>query len=478
VALAVMGTVTTRRELYPLQFADRRLDVFERHGVAVARKGRHHRRVAQGVDEARRAARVAEDGVEAAFLKDQPALRARDLETVLHVSARVGLRERREVEAQADALRELQQLRRVELLVELGLPGENDAQHLFLGGLDAREQAHFFEHPVAQVLRLVDDQQHLAIVGVLLDQEGIERAQHFRLLHLERREAELHQHRLQELDGRELRLVDLRNHHVLLELPQECLDQRGLAGTDLSRNDDEAIREPDGRFHVRLGACMVLAQVKEGGIRTEAERQILEFEQFEVHPIAPLGTPVGNSVRESRKQQKSGRAVRPQQPSQARVAARRRGFEDRAMADLPAGSRFLAIIMKVQITLGEPSFPRRQFPHEIDHRSVPQGLRAAQGPAENGAQMVFELARDSTLDGPVAGVVHARCHLVGQQVSAQHEEFHREDADVIEMLQQATHVPLRLGLQPAIGPRRHRMTQDPVAVCVGAKRVEGHRPGN
>jgi hypothetical protein len=43
------------------------------------------------------------------------------------------------------------------------------------------------------------------------------------------------EHRLQEFDRRDLRLVDLRDDDVLVELAQERLDQRRLAGTDLAR---------------------------------------------------------------------------------------------------------------------------------------------------------------------------------------------------------------------------------------------------
>ncbi len=116
------------------------------------------------------------------------------------VGAQVFARQRAQVETQADALRELHQFRRIEFFVELGLAGENDAQHLLLGGLDAGQQADFFEHLEREILRFVDDQQHLAAGRVLLDEEAVERGDQLGLLHLEGREAELHQHRLQEFD--------------------------------------------------------------------------------------------------------------------------------------------------------------------------------------------------------------------------------------------------------------------------------------
>ena len=112
---------------------------------------------------------------------------------------------------------------------------------------------------------------------------------------LERAEAELHQHGLQELDRRDLRLVDLRDDHVLLDFLQEGLDQRGLAGADLAGDHDEAVREPDRRLHVRLGARVDLAQVQERRVRAEPERQFPELEMFEVHASAPTATITGSA---------------------------------------------------------------------------------------------------------------------------------------------------------------------------------------
>src|SRR5205085_12595978 len=69
-----------------------------------------------------------------------------DVEAVLDVALDLLLRKRLQVKAQPHALHELCELGRVELVVELGLPGENDPQHLVLGGLDTREQADLLQH--------------------------------------------------------------------------------------------------------------------------------------------------------------------------------------------------------------------------------------------------------------------------------------------------------------------------------------------
>src|SRR3982075_445418 len=136
------------------------------------------------------------------------------------------------MESKAYALRELYQLRRVELLIELGLSRQDDPQHLRFGGLHAREQANLLENAHGQVLRLVHDEQHLAAGRVLLDQKVVERRNQLGLLHFEGREAELHQQALEEIDRRDLRLIDLGDHDVGLDFFQKRFNQGGLARAD------------------------------------------------------------------------------------------------------------------------------------------------------------------------------------------------------------------------------------------------------
>lgn len=161
------------------------------------------------------------------------------------------------MEPQADPLRKLHEFGGPQLVIELRLAGKNDAQGFVFGRLDSGEQADFFKHAVRQVLRLINDQQYLAAGGVLFDKEVADGGEEFGLLHLERGEAELSEKRLQESDRGQLRLVDLGDDHVLVDLAQERLDQRRLARADLTRDHDEAVGEPHGRFHVGLGAGVV-----------------------------------------------------------------------------------------------------------------------------------------------------------------------------------------------------------------------------
>jgi hypothetical protein len=154
------------------------------------------------------------------------------------------------------------------------------SHNLLFRGFDTGQHAYLLQYAIAQILSFVDDQQHLPSAVVLVYQELIQSRQNLRLLHVEGREAELNQHGLQEGGGRQLRLIDLRNYHFGPHLAQESLDERGLAGADFAGDHYETIRKPDRRFHVRFGACMLFAQVEKLRIRTQTERQFIQFEQF------------------------------------------------------------------------------------------------------------------------------------------------------------------------------------------------------
>ena len=106
---------------------------------------------------------------------------------------------------------------------------------------------------------------------------------------LERLEAELDEQRLQELDGGQLRLADVRETMSGRQLGQETLDQRGLTGADVAGDHDEAVGEPDGGLHVRLGARVLFAgRYRNCGSGREPERRFLEFEKVAIHREADL----------------------------------------------------------------------------------------------------------------------------------------------------------------------------------------------
>ena len=86
--------------------------------------------------------------------------------------------------------------------------------------------------------------------------------------------------------------------------------------------------------------------------------------------------------------------------------------------------------------------------------------------------MVLELAGDGAFDGPVAGVVHARRHLVGDQLALADEELDGQHARVTEMGQHALQMPRGEALQPRRAERRARQAQDASGMHVAVERID------
>ena len=207
--------------LDPLQLLDGGFDQRVVDDGAFLGECAQQRRVAEDVDQPRDAARVAEDEVASGGLEDLSPFRAGDLEAVRDVFVRLALGKRAQMEPQTNALSELLQSRRIELVRQLRLARDDDAHQLLLAQLEAGEETHFFEHLARQVLRFVDDQQDLLAGRVLLDHEVFEHREQLDLALAERLETELDEQRLQELDGRKLRLADVREHDVVRQLGEE-----------------------------------------------------------------------------------------------------------------------------------------------------------------------------------------------------------------------------------------------------------------
>src|SRR5579859_7663176 len=79
----------------------------------------------------------------------------------------------------------------------------------------------------------------------------------------------------------------------------------------------------------------------------------------------------------------------------------------------------------------------REVADKIQHGAMTERTRGAEREAEDGAEMIFELAGDSSFDGPMTGIVDARSHFVGEQVALVFEEFDGEDTHIFEGLENA-----------------------------------------
>src|SRR6266403_52655 len=99
------------------------------------------------------------------------------------------------------------------------------------------------------------------------------------------------------------------------------------------------------------------------------------------------------------------------------------------MAEFAAGARGFAVEMEVRIGDGENFGGFGEVADEIEHGAVAGGSRGAEREAEDGAEMILKLAGDGAFDGPVAGIVDARGHFVGEELAFALEKFDGEDAD-------------------------------------------------
>src|SRR6516162_1755359 len=160
-----------------------------------------------------------------------------------------------------------------------------------------------------------------------------------------------------------------------------------------------------------------------------------------------------------------------QRPS-AGVAGRRARLDHRTVAHLASRAGPLAVVVKVQARDRQQPCPRRLLSDQIHHGAEAAGAGRAERQAENGTQVILELAGGRPLDGPVTGVVHARCHLVGDQPAATHEKLDGENAAVAKVAEHALEV-VRGAALPAWRPVRcPGEPQDPGTVHVAAERVD------
>jgi len=106
---------------------------------------------------------------------------------------------------------------------------------------------------------------------------------------------------------------------------------------------------------------------------------------------------------------------------------------------------------------------------------VTGGARGAERQAEDGAEMILELARDGAFDGPVAGIVDARGHFIGEKLALVLEEFDGEDADVFEGFEDTVGGAFRGALDLRIEARggSEREAKDAAAMVVFDERVDG-----
>ena len=85
--------------------------------------------------------------------------------------------------------------------------------------------------------------------------------------------------------------------------------------------------------------------------------------------------------------------------------------------------------------------------------------------------MILELTGDAPVDGPVAGIVDSRRHLVRNQSAFHDEEFDGQNADVSQAFHEFLQASPRRPLQGPVDEGSHAVAQDAAGVGVRGQGV-------
>ena len=144
------------------------------------------------------------------------------------------------------------------------------------------------------------------------------------------------------------------------------------------------------------------------------------------------------------------------------------------MPHLATLARLLAVIVPMAARFAQHRRRIRHLTQPVEHAGVADRIGRPQRQAEHRPQVVLKLRGLRAFDGPMAGVVHPRRHLVGHQLAAATEQFEREHAHVIKRFRQPSRVAGGLVHQRGIHRRCRRQAGRQHAVHVP---VPGQRPG-
>ena len=145
------------------------------------------------------------------------------------------------------------------------------------------------------------------------------------------------------------------------------------------------------------------------------------------------------------------------------------------VAQFAAGAGRLAVEMEVGVGDGENFGGLGEFADEIEHGGMAGESRGAEGHAEDRAEMVFELAGNRAFDGPMAGIMNARSHFVGEQAAIVFEKLDGEDADIFKGFQDVAGGVFGGALNGRFEARsgRERKTENAATMVVFDERIDG-----
>ena len=183
-------------------------------------------------------------------------------------------------------MRELLQLREMELGLELRLAHQQDLQELGRRGLEVREQSDLFQRRGAQVLRFVEDQDGVLTGPLALDEEAVERHESLRPRLASLGDSQVLEDVLEDAVKRQRGIDYEGDRRLAVEPLTKGVKQRGLSRAHLAGQDDEAFPLLGAVEQLGQGLPVRRTHVKESGIRRRVEGLLRESVERQVHATA------------------------------------------------------------------------------------------------------------------------------------------------------------------------------------------------
>src|SRR6185312_7342985 len=168
---------------------------------------------------------------------------AGDAQAVTHIAQGLFARQRLQVVAAGDSLRQLAQVRAVEQFAQLRLADQYDLQQFLGGSFEVGQQAYLFQHLGGQVLRLVHDDDDAPSLGVRRQQPPIQRIDHLLdaiAVGVRDIDPQFFADGQQKFDRRDARIQYDRDVRVMRHARQQSAHHGGLARAHLSGQLNEA----------------------------------------------------------------------------------------------------------------------------------------------------------------------------------------------------------------------------------------------
>src|SRR5580700_953485 len=261
------------------------LDHFRRDCARLSRIALNERVLAQSVDQARdpvRAAVYLEDGV---VRKKHSRIRAsRQLQAAVNVTFGLVDIQRRQMGTQGNALLELPQIHRIQLLVEFGLPHQKNLQQLLLRRFQIGQQPDLLQHFHRKMVSFVDHQHRGQALLVTRNYERTQVQQKVALSLARGGQAKITSHVLQEIDRREPRVEDICIGHVAAaQQLQQAAHQQGLARAYFPGHYHEAFAPPHSVVKRCQRLVVSLRREKKRRVWSNLERVALQIVETLIH---------------------------------------------------------------------------------------------------------------------------------------------------------------------------------------------------